>query len=71
MMDKSIEAQIIEAGVKNLHTFGYPAANAENILTDPIYSVFFKSMLNGSIGQSKIADKIIHNLLTKLPKENT
>ena len=69
MTDKSIEQQMIEAGVKNMNASGYQAVNAENILTDPIYSEFFKRMLEQTIGQSKIADKIIYGLLARIPKE--
>jgi hypothetical protein len=40
---------IIEAGIKALKEYGYPAVNKDNIMTDTIYSQFFKSMLRGTI----------------------
>jgi hypothetical protein len=41
--------QLIQAGIKNLKEFGYPSVNEENILTDMIYSAFFKQMLEETI----------------------
>jgi len=38
--------QLIANGVRNLKKFGYPNVSAENILTDKIYSAFFKPMLD-------------------------
>ena len=55
--------KLIEAGVKNLHAYGYPAANAENILTDTIYTGFFRSMLKDNLGHGKDIDKAINELL--------
>ena len=44
--------KIIETGVRNLKEFGYPNASKNNILTDPIYSAFFKSMLEDNLGKA-------------------
>ena len=41
----TIEKKLIQAGVRNLREFGYPDCNENNILTDKIYSAFFRSML--------------------------
>lgn len=44
-----IRGQLLKAGVKNLKEFGYPTVDEDNILTDMIYSGFFKSMLEETI----------------------
>jgi len=44
-------AKMIAAGVRNLHSYGYPHCTAENIFTDEVYSAFFKSMLESNKGQ--------------------
>jgi len=44
-----IKQKLLEAGVKNLKEFGYPSVDTENILTDMIYSGFFKGMLEDTI----------------------
>lgn len=56
--------KIIEAGVRNLKEFGYPNASKDNILTDPIYSAFFKSMLEDNLGKG--ADEAINQLLSEI-----
>lgn len=48
----NIEQKLIAAGVKNLHTYGYPDCNADNIITDPIYSAFFCEMLTDNKGRA-------------------
>ena len=58
--------QLIAAGVNNLHIFGYPACNSENILTDPIYKSFFKSMLEANLGKSQKHDLAIRELLQQV-----
>jgi hypothetical protein len=40
--------------------------NAENILTDLIYSQFFAEMLNSNIGSSEKIDKAINQLLEQI-----
>jgi hypothetical protein len=49
-MNAKIKAKLIENGVKNLKTFGYPDCDKDNILTDKIYSRFFKGMLEDNKG---------------------
>jgi len=56
-----MEDKILAAGVRNLKEYGYPDVNKENILTDPIYSAFFKSMLNDNLGKG--VDEVINGLL--------
>lgn len=41
----NLRNQLITAGVRNLKEFGYPEVNGDNIITDHIYSVFFRRML--------------------------
>lgn len=36
---------LIAAGVRNLQEFGYPHCNSDNILTDMVYSQFFRAQL--------------------------
>ena len=57
-------AKIIAAGVRNLKEFGYPSVTADNILTDQIYSAFFKSMLEDNKGKG--ADGVINDLLKEI-----
>jgi hypothetical protein len=66
MTTEEIKKHLISAGVKNLKEFGYPDVNAENILTDLIYSQFFAEMLNSNIGSSEKIDKAINQLLEQI-----
>ena len=54
-----IKTALINKGIEALKEYGYPSVTAENILTDEIYSSFFKEMLRGSIGQSRDIDNAI------------
>jgi len=67
-MGKTIREHLIAAGVKNLKEFGYPDVNAENLLTDVVYSGFFASMLRDNLGQG--VDEQINALLAEI-KDNT
>ena len=61
-----MEEKLIAAGVKNLHTFGYPQCDKTNILTDQIYRAFFASMLKDNKGKAGAeVDKVIDSLLAK------
>lgn len=62
-------AGLIDAGVKNLKAYGYPEVDAENILTDRIYSAFFKSMLNDNNGHGREIDKAIDGLLADIGEQ--
>ena len=66
MTNEQIKQHLLEAGVKNLKEFGYPQVDTENILTDVVYSGFFKSMLEDNKGNSSQIDEVINELLTKL-----
>jgi hypothetical protein len=63
-MNKNIKNKIIENGVKNLEEFGYKSVTTENILTDEVYKMFFKSMLMDNLGQG--FDEEINSILEDL-----
>lgn len=56
--------KLIAAGVNNLHAYGYPECNKDNILADQIYKAFFASMLKDNKGHGEAIDKAIDELLT-------
>jgi len=62
-----IKSKLIAAGVKNLREFGYPQCNENNILTDEVYSAFFRNMLNENKGNGADIDTAIDELLNQLP----
>ena len=66
----TIRDSLIEGGIKNLKEYGYPAVNEENILTDVIYSGFFKSMLDDNKGFSAAVDAAINNLIAEIDEAN-
>ena len=66
MTNEQIKQHLLKAGVKNLIEFGYSEVNIENIMTDTIYSDFFKSMLQESKGKTKQIDEVINELLNTL-----
>lgn len=61
-----LRKEIIQSGVSNLKEYGYPSCNSENILTDKIYSAFFKNMLHYNFGQSPEVDVVINELLAEI-----
>lgn len=60
----TVRDKLITAGVRNLKEFGYPSVTQENILTDVVFSKFFKSMLEDNLGKGY--DKDIKALLTEI-----
>lgn len=66
-MEQKIVEKIIENGVKNLKSFGYPSVTKENILTDMIYGAFFKRMLDEAKGKG--FDDEINHILSKITTE--
>lgn len=56
--------KLIKAGVRNLRQYGYEGVDEANILTDEIYSAFFKSMLLDNL--DKGADAEINALLAEI-----
>ena len=67
MTNEQIREHLLKAGVKNLKEFGYPEVTTETILTDIIYGVFFKSMLEDSKGNNERVDEVIDQLLSEIP----
>ena len=65
--DDMIRDKLLSAGVKNLKEFGYPEVTKENILTDSIYSRFFKSMLEDNLGKG--FDGHVNALLEEVKRE--
>jgi hypothetical protein len=65
-MSTKLRKQLIDAGVKNLREFGYPSCNADQILTDPIFSAFFESMLKDNLGNGEQYDREINALLNDI-----
>ncbi len=56
--------KLLAAGVRNLKEFGYHGVTKDNILTDYVFSAFFKSMLKENLGAG--ADKEIKALLAEI-----
>lgn len=60
---------LIRGGVNSLGTFGYPGVRPENILTDRVYSAFFKTMLEDNLreveGKNPTLDKVIRDLIAE------
>lgn len=61
-----MKEKIIQNGVKNLKEFGYPHVNEQNILTDIIYSAFFKNMLEENKGQNSMIDEVLDELIDQI-----
>lgn len=62
-----VRTMLLESGVRNLKEYGYPSVNAENILTDRIFSAFFKTMLEENKGRAcKNIDTVIDMLLAEI-----
>jgi len=65
----NIREKLIKNGIINLKEFGYPDVDEKNILTDMIYSAFFKSMLEDNL--EKGYDTEIKSLINEIEKSNT
>lgn len=63
MTNDDIANKLVLAGIKNLKEFGYPDVDAENIITDEVYSSFFKVMLEDNKGNGEQIDAVIDELL--------
>lgn len=66
MVNAVIKDAIVRNGVKNLKEYGYPDVTVKNIMSDQIYSQFFKSMLNDNLGKG--SDEEINALLEELAR---
>ena len=65
-MSQAIRISLLRAGVRNLKEFGYQSVNSENILTDSVFSKFFRSMLEDNLGKSAAHDEEIKKLLSEI-----
>ena len=65
---KDIRQKLLESGVKSLKEFGYPNVDTKNILTDEVYSQFFRGMLDDAIARSNndTIDGVIDELRQEL-----
>lgn len=66
MTNEHIREHLLKAGVKNLKEFGYPKVTTKTILTDEVYKMFFKSMLEDNLGNGKQVDEVINQLLSEV-----
>ena len=66
MTNEQIREHLLKAGVKNLKEFGYTEVTTETILTDEVYKIFFKSMLEDNLGNGKQVDEVINQLLSEV-----
>jgi hypothetical protein len=66
MTNEQIREHLLKAGVKNLKEFGYTEVTTETILTDEVYKMFFKSMLEENLGNGKQVDEVINQLLSEV-----
>lgn len=66
MTNEQIREHLLNAGVNNLIEFGYPEVTTETILTDEVYRMFFKSMLEDNLGNEKQVDVIINQILSEI-----
>lgn len=66
----SIEAarhSVIARGVKACRDFGWPHATMENIITDRVYSMFFRSTLEDALqGDNSNADKLLQSIIDEI-----
>ena len=65
-MKNPTQLKLIAAGVRNLREFGYPDCDAENILTDSIYSRFFLSMLEENLENHSVLAPAIKPLIDQI-----
>ncbi len=70
LLHGAMRRNLIRCGVKNLKQFGYPSVSESNILTDRIYSAFFKSMLQNDCNKVKGYEKIIEGLLKEIESKS-
>jgi hypothetical protein len=63
-MTNNARSKIIAQGIENLRQYGYHHVDEQNILTDEIYSKFFKSMLESNLGRGH--DELINSIITDI-----
>jgi len=65
-VSKKMRDQLIDAGVATLKEFGYPSVNPKNIITDHIYGIFFKTMLEGNLGDPAHDQDVLKKLIDEI-----
>ncbi len=60
---------LIRSGVNSLGAFGYPGVRPDNLLTDPLYSAFFKSMLESELEEVNRASPAVADVMRELISE--
>lgn len=60
------DRRLIAKGVENLQGFGYPHVDVNNIVTDDVFSRFFRSMLEDNLGQRDDIDESINRLIAEI-----
>ena len=63
-----IRKSLIQSGVNNLKEFGYEHVTTDNILTDTVYKMFFKKMLQDNLGQLESVDEVINHMMEQVYK---
>lgn len=63
-----VRKQLLSAGVRNLQEFGYPQVTRENIMTDSVFKIFFKRMLEEN-RESRAASTIQKQVMNEMIKE--
>ncbi len=66
MNKEKIREFLIVGGVENMKKFGYAHVTLQNILTDEIYSKFFKAMLKDNMGVVEDVDEVINELIKEI-----
>lgn len=64
-----LDRRLIARGVENLREFGYTSVDTSNILTDDVFSRFFRSMLEDSLGARGDIDEAIGRLMAEIDRE--
>lgn len=60
---QDVKDRIIRLGVNACREFGYHSATMDNIITDKIYVMLFRSTLIDALGGSKEADAILQSII--------
>lgn len=68
MTPSDIRRKLISNAVDHIRSLGYVAITSENILTEPLYSQYFKRLLEEGEYDSSIKSSIANELIKALPK---
>lgn len=61
-----IKDSLIGIGVKKLKLFGFINVTTENIMSDEVYSLYFKRILQSMLGKRQADDATINELISLL-----